>query len=98
MTELIVGVNDTLTKVSKYVIIKNGGLRIPIEVHENLAGRKGSPFVGIPVRIVTARQKYFGKGHSEKKALQDCINLISTVPFNEIFQAIKEIPNASADF
>ena len=85
MTEFIVDVNDTLTKISKYELIRGGGQRIPIEVHKFIAGIHGSPFIAIPVRIVTARQQYFGKGHSEEEALQDCINLISGVPFTKIF-------------
>ena len=86
MSEFIVDVNDTLTKISKYELIKGGGRRIPIEVHKVIAGQHGSPFVAVPVRIITAKQKYFGKGHSEEEALQDCINLMSGVPFEEIFE------------
>ena len=85
MTEFIIDINDTLTKVTKYELIRGGGQRIPIEVHRIIAGSRGSPFVAIPVLVVTANQRYFGKGHSEDEALQDCINLISGVPFNEIF-------------
>ena len=86
MSKFIIDLNDTLTKISKYELIRSGGQRIPIEVHKVIAGRHGSPFVAIPVRIVTARQKYFGKGHSEEEALQDCINQMSGVPFKELFE------------
>jgi len=76
---------DLLTRVSRYNLIREGRM-LYIDVHETLHGKLAAPFIAVPNLInIIARQEYQGTGPSEKAALEDCLEKIATVPFENIF-------------
>ena len=83
MTEL--KSDPILTRVTRYNFIRDGRM-LYIDVHEALRGTLAAPFVAVPNLInIIARQEFQGSGASEAKALNDCLEKISTVPFESIF-------------
>lgn len=78
--------NDSiLTRVTRYNFIRDGRM-LYIDVHEALRGTLAAPFVAVPNLInIIARQAFQGSGDSETEALDDCLEKISAVPFENIF-------------
>ena len=74
-----------LTRVTRYNFIREGRL-LYIDVHEALRGRLAAPYVAVPNLInIIARQEFQGAGKTEEEALDDCLEKISAVPFENIF-------------
>lgn len=88
MTDLNGG--DLLTRVTRYNLIRDGRM-LYIDVHETLHGKLAAPFVAVPNLVnIIARQEYQGTGRSEAQALDDCLEKIASVPFEDIFPAQKQ--------
>ena len=77
--------NDTLTKVSRYNLIRNQRM-IYIDVHERLAGKLAAKFVAVPNLInIIARQEFQGSGETEAEALDSCLLKIKNYNIEDIF-------------
>ncbi len=77
--------DNILTRVTRYNLIRDGRM-LYIDVHEALHGNLAAPFVAVPNLInIIARQDYQGTGMSESEALENCLEKIAPVPFEDIF-------------
>lgn len=77
---------DFLTRVQRYELNREEG-RIFIDVHEVIVGETKARFLANPnLMLKNAREKYIGKGNSEKEALSDCLSLIRDVSNSDIFE------------
>ena len=57
-----------------------------IDVHEAIRGTLAAPFVAVPNLInIIAQTQYQGTGNTEAEALEDCLQKIATVAFEDIF-------------
>ena len=88
---------DLLTKVSRYNLIRDGRM-LYIDVHETLYGRLASSFVAVPNLInIVARPEYQGIGETEVQALENCLQKIAPVPFEDLFPQRSAESDPSAD-
>lgn len=86
--------NDTLTRVSRYNLIRNARM-IYIDVHERLAGKLAGKFVAVPNLInIVARQEFQGTGETETQALEDSLSKIKGLNILEIFPQDSQTENA----
>ena len=77
--------DDLLTKVSRYNLIREGRM-LYIDVHESIQGALAAPFVAVPNLInIVAQTQYQGTGDTEAEALEDCLERIRAVAFEDIF-------------
>ncbi len=78
-------VNDILTRVTKYNLIRNGRM-IHIDIHQKLQGHLAGDFVAVPNLInIVALPKYQGTGDTEAQALEDCLAKIKGLTMEELF-------------
>ena len=78
-------IDDLLTKVTRYNLIRDGRM-LYIDIHEAIRGSLAAPFVAVPNLInIIAQTQYQGTGHTEAQALEDCLQKIESIPFEEIF-------------
>jgi hypothetical protein len=85
-----------LTRVTRYNFIRDGRL-LYIDVHEALRGQLAAPFVAVPNLInIIARQEFQGLGASEKDALDDCLEKIASVSFEDIFPESSSSPPSAS--
>ena len=76
---------ELLTKISRYNLIRDGRM-LYIDVHEAIRGTLAAPFVAVPNLInIIAQTQYQGTGNTEAEALEDCLQKIATVAFEDIF-------------
>jgi hypothetical protein len=84
-----------LTRVTRYNFIRDGRM-LYIDLHEALRGKLAAPYVAVPNLInIIARQEFQGTGASEEDALNDCLEKIANVPFENIFPELGR-PSSSA--
>ncbi len=77
--------DDLLTRVSRYNLIREGRM-LYIDVHETLQGTLAAPFVAVPNLInIIAQPHYQGTGETETEALEDCLQKIKSIAFEDIF-------------
>lgn len=80
---------DLLTRVARYNLIRDGRM-LYIDVHETLHGKLAAPFVAVPNLVnIVARPNYQGTGLTEAEALDDALEKIADIPFENIFPAQK---------
>jgi hypothetical protein len=80
---------DLLTRVARYNLIRDGRM-LYIDVHETLHGKLAAPFVAVPNLVnIVARPDYQGTGLTEAEALDDALEKIADIPFENIFPAQK---------
>ena len=85
-----------LTRVTRYNFIRDGRI-LYIDVHEALRGKLAAPFVAVPNLInIIARQEFQGLGASEKDALDDCLEKIALVSFEDIFPESSASPPSAS--
>ncbi len=77
--------DELLTKISRYNLIREGRM-LYIDVHESIRGALAAPFVAVPNLInIVAQTQYQGTGDTEIEALEDCLQKIDAVAFEDIF-------------
>ncbi len=77
--------DELLTKISRYNLIRDGRM-LYIDVHEAIRGALAAPFVAVPNLInIVAQTQYQGTGNTEAEALEDCLQKIAAVAFEDIF-------------
>jgi hypothetical protein len=80
---------DLLTRVARYNLIRDGRM-LYIDVHETLHGKLAAPFVAVPNLVnIVARPEYQGTGMTEAEALDDALEKIAEIPFENIFPGQK---------
>ncbi len=78
-------IDDLLTKVTRYNLIRDGRM-LYIDIHEAIRGSLAAPFVAVPNLInIIAQTQYQGTGQTEAQALEDCLQKIESIPFEDIF-------------
>ncbi len=78
-------VNDILTRVSKYNLIRKGRM-IHIDVHQKLQGKLAGEYVAVPNLInIVALPQYQGAGDTEAAALEDCLRKIKGLGMEDLF-------------
>jgi hypothetical protein len=81
---------DLLTRVARYNLIRDGRM-LYIDVHETLHGKLAAPFVAVPNLVnIVARPEYQGTGLTEAEALDDALEKIAEIPFENIFPEQKQ--------
>jgi len=81
---------DLLTRVARYNLIRDGRM-LYIDVHETLHGKLAAPFVAVPNLVnIVARPEYQGTGMTEAEALDDALEKIAAIPFENIFPEQKK--------
>ena len=81
---------DLLTRVARYNLIRDGRM-LYIDVHETLHGKLAAPFVAVPNLVnIVARPEYQGTGMTEIEALDDALEKIAAIPFENIFPEQKQ--------
>ncbi len=87
--------DDLLTRVSRYNLIREGRM-LYIDVHEALQGALAAPYVAVPNLInIVAQPHYQGTGKTEAEALEDCLEKINAIAFEDIFPQ-KSPPDTTA--
>ncbi len=78
-------VNDILTRVSRYNLIRNGRM-IYIDVHQRIQGKLAGNFVAVPNLVnIVAKPEHQGAGENEVKALEDCLKKIKGLDLEALF-------------
>ena len=86
--------DDLLTRGSRYNLIRDGRM-LYIDVHQALQGTLAAPFVAVPNLInIIAQPHYQGTGKTETEALEDCLEKIKSIAFEDIFPQ-KNAPEAA---
>lgn len=88
---------DLLTRVARYNLIRDGRM-LYIDVHETLHGKLAALFVAVPNLVnIVARPEYQGTGMTEADALDDALEKIAEIPFENIFPAQKPQSSDTGD-
>ena len=88
-------VNDILTRVTRYILIRNGRM-IYIDVHKKIQGNLAGPFIAVPNLVnIIAVTEHQGAGDTEVAALEDCLKKIKGLNLEDLFPAA--VPPAGED-
>ena len=80
-------VNDILTKITRYNLIRNGRM-IYIDIHQKIQGHLAGDYIAVPNLVnIVAKPAHQGAGSSEKEALEDCLTKIKGLNMEELFPA-----------
>ncbi|MCG8636384.1 MAG: hypothetical protein MI863_21305 [Desulfobacterales bacterium] len=80
-------VNDILTRVTRYNLIRNGRM-IYIDVHKKIQGKLAGDFIAVPNLVnIVAKPDHQGAGNSEETALADCLKKIKGLNLEDLFPA-----------
>ncbi|WP_022667574.1 hypothetical protein [Desulfospira joergensenii] len=85
-------VNDILTRVSRYNLIRNGRM-IYIDVHQKIQGKLAGNFIAVPNLVnIVAKPEHQGAGDNEPMALEDCLKKIKGLNLEDLFPAAVSSP------
>jgi len=80
-------VNDILTRVTRYNLIRNGRM-IYIDVHKRIQGNLAGDFIAVPNLVnLIAKPEHQGAGQNETAALEDCLKKIKGMNLEDLFPA-----------
>ncbi len=80
-------VNDILTRVTRYNLIRNGRM-IYIDVHKKIQGHLAGDFIAVPNLVnIVAVPNHQGAGNTEEAALADCLKKIKGLNLEDLFPA-----------
>lgn len=78
-------VNDILTRVNRYNLIRNGRM-IYIDVHQRIQGKLAGAFIAVPNLVnIVARPEHQGAGDTEPRALENCLKKIKGLNLEDLF-------------
>lgn len=78
-------VNDILTRVTRYNLIRNGRM-IYIDVHRRIQGKLAGDFIAVPNLVnIIATPEHQGAGTTEAEALEDCLKKIKGLNLEDLF-------------
>ncbi|MCG8688056.1 MAG: hypothetical protein MI892_24490 [Desulfobacterales bacterium] len=80
-------VNDILTRVTRYNLIRNGRM-IYIDLHKKVQGQLAGDFIAVPNLVnIIATSEHQGAGNTEEEALEDCLKKIKGLNLEDLFPA-----------
>lgn len=80
-------VNDILTRVTRYNLIRNGRM-IYIDVHRKIQGNLAGNFIAVPNLVnIIATSEHQGAGDTEVAALESCLKKIKGLNLEDLFPA-----------
>ncbi len=81
-------VNDILTRVTRYNLIRNGRM-IYIDVHKRIQGKLAGEYIAVPNLVnIVAKAEHQGAGDTEETALSDCLKKIKGLNLEDLFPAM----------
>ncbi|MCG8618717.1 MAG: hypothetical protein MI802_21055 [Desulfobacterales bacterium] len=80
-------VNDILTRVTRFNLIRNGRM-IYIDVHKKIQGQLAGDYIAVPNLVnIIAKTEHQGAGDTEQAALEDCLKKIKGLNLEDLFPA-----------
>ena len=81
-------VNDILTRVTRYNLIRNGRM-IYIDLHKKIQGNLAGDYIAVPNLVnIIAEPVHQGAGASEEEALSDCLKKIKGLNLEDLFPKV----------
>ena len=90
-------VNDILTRITRYNLIRNGRM-IYIDVHQKIQGHLADAYIAVPNLVnIVAKPEHQGAGDTEPRALEDCLKKIMGLNVQDLFPTSNGAPQNPAD-
>jgi len=90
-------VNDILTRISRYNLIRNGRM-IYIDVHQKIQGHLAGAYIAVPNLVnIVAKPEHQGAGDTEPRALEDCLKKIKGLNVQDLFPTGKSAAEGQPD-